>query len=147
MKTTLHRVYGKFLSLRQFIRKSINNVFFTFVYETERHNGIAELLEILGSVINGFAVPLKQEHKAFLINVLLPLHKPKGLSVYHPQLSYCINQLCEKDHTLTVHVVMSLIKFWPKVNSPKEVLLLSELEEVRVWAPTRGRVRRGSRLL
>ncbi|KAF9402519.1 hypothetical protein BGZ94_004889, partial [Podila epigama] len=48
LKTTLHRIYGKFLNLRAFIRRSINNVFFQFIYEKERHNGIAELLEILG---------------------------------------------------------------------------------------------------
>ena len=42
----------------------------------KRHNGIAELLEILGSIINGFALPLKDEHKQFLIKALLPL--PKG---------------------------------------------------------------------
>lgn len=34
-----------------------------FIFETERHNGVAELLEILGSIINGFALPLKEEHK------------------------------------------------------------------------------------
>ncbi|GMF58635.1 unnamed protein product [[Candida] boidinii] len=67
LKTTLHRIYGKFLSLRSFIRKSIANVFLTFVYDTERFNGISELLEILGSIINGFALPLKEEHKIFLI--------------------------------------------------------------------------------
>ncbi len=27
---------------------------------------LAELLEILGSIINGFALPLKEEHKQFL---------------------------------------------------------------------------------
>lgn len=36
------------------------------------------------SIINGFALPLKEEHKMFLIRVLLPLHKVKSLSVYHP---------------------------------------------------------------
>jgi serine/threonine-protein phosphatase 2A regulatory subunit B' len=46
LKTTLHRIYGKFLNLRSFIRRSINNVFFQFTYETERFNGVAELLEI-----------------------------------------------------------------------------------------------------
>ena len=51
---------GKFMSLRSFIRKAIGNVFFRFVYETEKHNGVGELLEILGSIINGFALPLKQ---------------------------------------------------------------------------------------
>ena len=39
---------GKFMSHRSFIRKSISNVFYQFVYETERHNGVGELLEILG---------------------------------------------------------------------------------------------------
>ena len=63
LKTTLHRIYGKFLGLRAFIRKQINNIFYNFIYETERHNGVAELLEILGSIINGFALPLKAEHK------------------------------------------------------------------------------------
>ena len=48
LKTTLHRIYGKFLSLRSFIRRQIKYVFLTFVYENEAHNGIAELLEILG---------------------------------------------------------------------------------------------------
>ena len=49
LKTILHRIYGKFMPYRAFIRKSINNIFYRFIYETERHNGIAELLEILGS--------------------------------------------------------------------------------------------------
>ncbi|EDO30734.1 predicted protein, partial [Nematostella vectensis] len=56
-----------------------------FIYETERHNGVAELLEILGSIINGFALPLKEEHKVFLMKVLMPLHKTKSLGMYHPQ--------------------------------------------------------------
>ena len=50
-------------------RKQINNIFYSFIYETERHNGVAELLEILGSIINGFALPLKEEHKTFLLKV------------------------------------------------------------------------------
>lgn len=130
LKTTLHRIYGKFLNLRAFIRRSINNVFFQFIYETERHNGIAELLEILGSIINGFALPLKEEHKVFLSRVLLPLHKVKCLAMYHPQLAYCVVQFIEKDSTLTERVVLGLLRFWPKTNSQKEVMFLNEIEEV-----------------
>uniref|UniRef100_S4RIW5 Serine/threonine protein phosphatase 2A regulatory subunit n=1 Tax=Petromyzon marinus TaxID=7757 RepID=S4RIW5_PETMA len=130
LKTTLHRIYGKFLGLRAYIRKQINNIFYRFIYETEHHNGIAELLEILGSIINGFALPLKEEHKVFLLKVLLPLHKVKSLSVYHPQLAYCVVQFLEKDSTLTEPVVMALMKFWPKTHSPKEVMFLNELEEI-----------------
>ncbi|KAH6918653.1 protein phosphatase PP2A0 B subunit gamma isoform [Coprinopsis sp. MPI-PUGE-AT-0042] len=130
LKTTLHRIYGKFLNLRAFIRRSINNVFFQFIYESERHNGIAELLEILGSIINGFALPLKEEHKVFLTRVLIPLHKVKSLSLYHPQLAYCVVQFLEKDPTLAEEVMLGLLKYWPKVNSPKEVMFLNEVEEV-----------------
>ncbi|XP_055853925.1 serine/threonine-protein phosphatase 2A 56 kDa regulatory subunit gamma isoform isoform X2 [Episyrphus balteatus] len=130
LKTVLHRIYGKFLGLRAFIRKQINNVFYRFIYETEHHNGIAELLEILGSIINGFALPLKEEHKQFLLKVLLPLHKAKSLSVYHPQLTYCVVQFLEKDPSLSEPVIRSLLKFWPKTHSPKEVMFLNELEEL-----------------
>ncbi|KAI9672581.1 MAG: Serine/threonine-protein phosphatase 2A 56 kDa regulatory subunit delta isoform [Alyxoria varia] len=130
LKTTLHRIYGKFLNLRSYIRRSINNVFFQFIYETERFNGIAELLEILGSIINGFALPLKEEHKLFLTRVLIPLHKVKSLSMYHPQLAYCIVQFLEKDANLTEEVVNGLLKYWPKVNSTKEVMFLNEVEDI-----------------
>lgn len=130
LKTTLHRIYGKFLNLRSYIRRSINNVFFQFTYETERFNGIAELLEILGSIINGFALPLKEEHKLFLTRVLIPLHKVKSLSMYHPQLAYCIVQFLEKDAALTEEVVLGLLRYWPKVNSTKEVMFLNEVEDI-----------------
>ncbi|CAK9293708.1 unnamed protein product [Gordionus sp. m RMFG-2023] len=130
LKTILHRIYGKFLGLRAYIRTQINNIFYRFIYEQEMHNGIAELLEILGSIINGFALPLKPEHKQFLLRVLLPLHKAKSLCFYHPQLTYCVVQFLEKDSTLTESVVNGLLKFWPKIHSPKEVMFLNELEEI-----------------
>lgn len=130
LKTVLHRIYGKFLGLRAFIRKQINNIFLRFIYETESFNGIGELLEILGSIINGFALPLKAEHKSFLGKVLIPLHKSRTLSLYHAQLAYCVVQFLEKDASLTEPVVMGLLKFWPKTCSQKEVMFLGEIEEI-----------------
>ncbi|XP_059661111.1 serine/threonine protein phosphatase 2A 59 kDa regulatory subunit B' zeta isoform-like isoform X2 [Cornus florida] len=130
LKTILHRIYGKFMVHRPFIRKAINNIFYRFIFETEKHSGIAELLEILGSIINGFALPLKEEHKLFLVRALIPLHKPKCVSMYHQQLSYCITQFVEKDVKLADTVIRGLLKYWPITNSSKEVMFLSELEEV-----------------
>ncbi|KAF9669551.1 hypothetical protein SADUNF_Sadunf14G0119200 [Salix dunnii] len=130
LKTILHRIYGKFMVHRPFIRKAINNIFYRFIFETERHNGIAEMLEILGSIINGFALPLKEEHKLFLVRALIPLHKPKCVSMYHQQLSYCITQFVEKDFKLADTVIRGLLKYWPITNSSKEVMFLGELEEV-----------------
>jgi len=34
LKTVLHRIYGKFLSLRAYIRKQINNIFLQYVQVT-----------------------------------------------------------------------------------------------------------------
>ncbi|KAK7283054.1 hypothetical protein RIF29_12296 [Crotalaria pallida] len=130
LKTILHRVYGKFMVHRPFIRKSINNIFYRFMFETEKHNGIAELLEILGSIVSGFALPLKEEHKMFLWRVLIPLHKPKSMGVYFQQLSYCVIQFIEKEPKLASTVIRGLLKYWPITNSQKEVMFLGELEEI-----------------
>ncbi|KAJ1436250.1 Protein phosphatase 2A, regulatory B subunit, B56 [Sesbania bispinosa] len=130
LKTILHRIYGKFMVHRPFIRKAINNIFYRFIFETQRHNGIGELLEILASIINGFALPMKEEHKLFLIRTLIPLHKPKSISSYHQHLSYCVVQFVEKDNRLADPVIRGLLKYWPVTNCHKEVLFLGELEEV-----------------
>ncbi|KAF7806335.1 serine/threonine protein phosphatase 2A 57 kDa regulatory subunit B' kappa isoform-like [Senna tora] len=130
LKTVLHRIYGKFMAHRPFIRKSVSNIMYHFVFETERHNGIAELLEIFGSVISGFALPLKEEHRIFLWRVLIPLHKPKSVGIYHQQLTYCVVQFIYKDPKLASTVIKGLLKYWPVTNSQKELMFLSELEEV-----------------
>ncbi|CAL9194239.1 unnamed protein product [Musa hybrid cultivar] len=130
LKTILHRIYGKFMVHRPFIRKAVSNIFYRFVFETDRHNGIAELLEVFGSVISGFALPLKEEHKIFLWRALIPLHKPKTLGVYLQQLTYCMTQFIEKEPMLASSVIKGLLRYWPVTNSQKEVMFLSELEEV-----------------
>ena len=77
------------------------------------------------SIVNGFAVPIKKEHKQMLQKYLIPLHKvlcfpatkqscsrsklafdpsrqlPEMRLHYAPQLSYCMTLFCGKDHTLT----------------------------------------------
>uniref|UniRef100_A0A671NFN9 Serine/threonine protein phosphatase 2A regulatory subunit n=1 Tax=Sinocyclocheilus anshuiensis TaxID=1608454 RepID=A0A671NFN9_9TELE len=132
LKTVLHRIYGKFLGLRAFIRKQINNIFLRFVYETEHFNGVAELLEILGSIINGFALPLKAEHKQFLVKVLIPLHTVRSLSLFHAQLAYCIVQFLEKDPALTEPVIRGLLKFWPKTCSQKEETAFKCMQQLTI---------------
>lgn len=130
LKIILHRIYGKFMVHRSCIRIEIQNVFYRFIYETERHNGIAELLEILGSIINGFALPLKLEHTRFLSRALITLHKPSGIGMYQQQLTYCICQYIEKDKSTAVTIINGLIKYWPWSCAMKQMLFLNELEEI-----------------
>lgn len=158
-KLLLSQILGKFLGLRGFIRKSINNIFLEFAYEDDSFNGVGELLEILGSIINGFAVPIKAEHKLFLSKVkscslpwfqcsnqvLIPLHKSRRYTSFQPHLSYCIVQFVEKESASTMLVVGSMLRVWPITNTAKggfilvftsrndslsEIMFLSEIEEI-----------------
>jgi serine/threonine-protein phosphatase 2A regulatory subunit B' len=43
---------------------------------------------------------------------------------------HIVVQFLDKDSSLTEPVVHSLLKYWPKVHSPKEVMFLNELEEI-----------------
>ncbi|KAA8535966.1 hypothetical protein F0562_028444 [Nyssa sinensis] len=130
LKNVFHLIYSKFTLHRSFMRKAMNDVFLHYIFEMDRHGGIGELLEIWGSIINGFAVPLKQEHRVFLMRVLVPLHKPKGMQVYHRQLAYCVSQFVQKEPVLGGVVVRGILKYWPVTNCQKEVFLIGELEEI-----------------
>uniref|UniRef100_A0A7N6BRM8 Serine/threonine protein phosphatase 2A regulatory subunit n=1 Tax=Anabas testudineus TaxID=64144 RepID=A0A7N6BRM8_ANATE len=110
LKTILHRVYGKLLGLRAYIRKQINNIFLRFIYETEHFNGVAELLEILGRYV----------HIMCVLTV-----SPLSL-----QLAYCVVQFMEKDATVTEYIIRGLLKYWPKTCTQKEVMFLGEIEEI-----------------
>ncbi|XP_008806167.2 serine/threonine protein phosphatase 2A 57 kDa regulatory subunit B' beta isoform-like [Phoenix dactylifera] len=130
LKNVYHQLYSKLTIERSFMRRSMSNVFLRFAFETERHCGIGELLEIWGSIINGFAVPLKKEHRVFLARVLVPLHKPKWMPAYHHQLSYCISQFVQKEPELGGVVLRGILRYWPVTNCQKEVLLISELDDL-----------------
>ncbi|MED6109130.1 hypothetical protein PIB30_030796 [Stylosanthes scabra] len=89
LKSVYHKIYSKFIKDRSLMRKSMKDVLLNHVFEIERHPGIAELLEIWGTIINGFTVPLKEEHKLFLMRVLIPLHKTKGMQYRKLALPLC----------------------------------------------------------
>nr|GLL23576.1 serine/threonine protein phosphatase 2A 57 kDa regulatory subunit B' alpha isoform-like [Ipomoea trifida] len=131
LKNVFHRIYSKFTFYRSFMRKAMNDVFLHYIFETEqRHPGIGELLEIWGTIINGFSVPLKDEHKLFFTRVLIPLHRPKAMQAYHKQLAYCVFQFVQKEAELAGVVVRGILKYWPLTNCHKEIVLIGELEEL-----------------
>ena len=109
LKTVTHRIYGKLTNRRVTIRKTINYVFYQFLYEKKEHNGIAELLEILASIINGFTVPIRPEHKQSLERSLIPLHNTRFYENYSIQLSYCMTLYVAKDPSLSCPVVSLLV--------------------------------------
>lgn len=129
LKTILHRVYGRFMPLRAPIRKSICNVCYRYIYDRKSSNGIAEFLDIFSSIIHGFALPIKVEHQEFLKNVLIPLHKTPNLELFHQHLAECVIQFIYKDYRMGPIVIGGLLKFWPVMCPPKEVVFLDELQD------------------
>ena len=75
LKNILHKLYAKLVPRRKMIRKAINETFYQLIHEGHKFNGASELLDILASIISGFAVPLREEHVIFFNNVIIPLHK------------------------------------------------------------------------
>jgi len=130
LKTILHRIYGKFMVLRPSVRRLIHQTFLKIIYESETHNGVGELLEVLGSIINGFALPLKEEHQDFLMKALIPLYRVKSLPSFHQQLSYCLFQYVEKDPRLSYDIITAMLRCWPVSAASKQVLFLNELEDL-----------------
>lgn len=130
VKTILHRIYANFMMMRSYIRSIIKSEIMCYMNYSQRHNGICEILEILGSIINGFATPLKVEHISFMAQVLLPLHRIMYVKTILPQLSYCVSKFVEKDPTLSAGVVMGVLSYWPRLSNQKEVSFLQELEEL-----------------
>lgn len=130
VKTLLHRMYGRFLSYRSMIRRMMAHRFYEAIYEGRSNRGIAEMLEFLGSIINGFATPLKSEHVRFLEVALIPLLKSYLLPTYLLELMYCLTQFVEKDPNTAISVIRGLRRYWPTKNTGKQLMFLQLVEEV-----------------
>ena len=130
LKTILHRMYGKFMVLRPYIKKQIMNLLMRIVHDNETHNGLTELLEILSSITSGLATPLRPEHSEFFKRVLVPLHKVKTLANYNTQLQLCVKNYLDKSQALSIPLILGLLKFWPITCPAKEVIFITEIEEV-----------------
>ena len=83
LKNILHRLYANLVPRRKMISPAITDSFYTLIHENYKFNGSPELLDILASIISGFAVPLREEHVNFFKTVIIPLHKVQTSHLYH----------------------------------------------------------------
>jgi len=135
VKTAVHRLYGRFLCHRAVIRRYMRHVIYSCVWDGASdegwHAGLGEMLELLASIINGFALPLRQEHRQFLMRALLPLHSSRLLPLFHGPLVCCIAQFAAKEPTQLIPVIMnSLLRYWPHASTSKQLLFLAEIDEL-----------------
>jgi serine/threonine-protein phosphatase 2A regulatory subunit B' len=127
IKTILHRLYVKIIPRRKIIRKAMSEVFLAMIHEDKKFNGANELLEILSSLISGFAVPLREEHVSFFKTILVPLHKVHNSQTFHEKLQRCSLLYFGKEPALVSDLLKGLLRYWPFGNSVKEGLFIDEL--------------------
>ena len=130
LKNILHRLYAKLVPRRRMIRKALTDNFNTLIHETYKFNGTSELLDILASVISGFAVPLREEHVVFFHNIIISLHKVQTCHKFHNELLRCSMLFLSKEPQLAFPLIRGLLKFWPFANYTKETLFLAELLDI-----------------
>ena len=130
LKNILHKLYAKLVPRRKMIRKAITDCFQILIHEIHKFNGASELLDILASIISGFAVPLREEHVVFFKNIIIPLHKVQTSNLYFDNLIRCSMLFLTKDSSLAVPLLEGILKYWPFANFVKETLFLQELPEV-----------------
>ncbi|PRP78362.1 serine/threonine- protein phosphatase regulatory subunit epsilon [Planoprotostelium fungivorum] len=124
LKNVVHRLYYDIVPLRGYIRQQIGNSLLEYVHEKKPHCGIVELLTVLESIIDGFMSPLREEHKNFFNRVLVLLYKTPHYKQFHQQLTQCVVRFVRKDIEL---LFASILKYWPKAESEKQVLLLRDI--------------------
>lgn len=127
----LRKLYSRMIQKRKTIRRAMNQYLFELLHgEKDRQNGAAEILEIYQSIISGYVVPLREEHRQFFSNILVPLHKCHSYPLFQEQLVPCCLIFLVKDKTLAPMLLRSMLKFWPFASSDKEKLFLTEVREV-----------------
>jgi len=112
------------------IRKAITDCFHILIHEIHKFNGASELLDILASIISGFAVPLREEHIVFFKTIIIPLHKVQTSNIYFENLIRCSMLFLTKDSSLAISLLEGILIYWPFANFVKETLFLQELPEV-----------------
>jgi serine/threonine-protein phosphatase 2A regulatory subunit B' len=123
-------MYAKVVPRRKMMRRAMDQMFQVLIHEAHKFNGASEILDILASIISGYAVPLREEHIKFFNNIILPLHKVQTNPQFFEQLLRCTMLYLTKDRSLAVPLLDALLKYWPFANTEKEILYLTELREV-----------------
>ena len=135
LKTIIHRIYGKCMVSRILIRQAISRELMVDSYQENTDSrqtsyGNAEYLEILIAIIDGFGESLKAEHRLIYEQCLLPLHRSPCIGSFRSQLIKAICKFIQKDQSLADQAILIVLKYWPKIDTSKEISSLHELETI-----------------
>ncbi|ETO32701.1 protein phosphatase 2a, regulatory subunit [Reticulomyxa filosa] len=124
----LHKIYARCLKLRAHIVDLMSTYLYRIIHslDPEHFNGVIEMLQITCSIIPGLTVPVKDSWQKFLKNILVPLHKCRGLKKFWEQLTQCCVNFVAKDGLAGVVLLSGLLRYWPRQSPQKEEIFIME---------------------
>jgi hypothetical protein len=75
LKRIIHKSYRIFPEHRLLVRKMMGTIFREYITNQLPPTGLRELLEVAGCFARGLELPLKADHRNFLTNSIVSLHK------------------------------------------------------------------------
>ena len=166
VKSIVHRIYGGFVAKREYLVTRFHWMAGRYLTALQASlfaigrpatfAGLSELLQVIASIAQGLAAPLKTRFNDLFRTAVLQLHQPAGtlfnehavLGLFHQALSFCTLSFVQRDPaTLAIVTLKHLISSWPNTNSKHAVLLLNEMEEVLELLPAEQMSGRNLRML
>ena len=130
LKLILHKLYSKIICRRKFIRNIIGNYLILSNIKLNEYNGVKELLDVMSSIVSGFAIPLRNEHIIFFKNIITPLYKSESCNLYFNNLVNCSILFLEKDRTLSIPLLERILDYFNFQDYNMKISFLDEIKEI-----------------
>jgi serine/threonine-protein phosphatase 2A regulatory subunit B' len=120
-------IYEFVAELRPFSWRVVSSALTRIQFEGEPFVAAKPILSALMTIIAGFDAPLDKKYLPFFHNVLLPLHRNQFFVYFAKELVTCVCQYLERDSSLVVSVFRTIIRYWPRLQPQKQMVLLDEI--------------------
>jgi hypothetical protein len=120
-------VYEYVTELRSIAWTLVTCALSRILYDDEPFVSARPILRSFAGVIAGLKTPLGKVYRDFFHDVLLPLHRNQFLVYFANELFTCVTQFLEKDHQLVLEVFVTILRYWPRLQPQKQILILEEL--------------------
>jgi serine/threonine-protein phosphatase 2A regulatory subunit B' len=120
-------VYEHVIQLRRFAWRVVESSLSRVLFETEPFVAAKPILAGFASVIAGLRTPLDPKHLPFFHEILLPLHRNQFLVYFSKELLTCVWQYLEKDGSLVISVFQTVIRYWPRLQPQKQMIMIDEI--------------------
>lgn len=120
-------IYEHVPRIRSFAWDVVSLALTRILHDDEPFTSAKPILKAMSGIIAGLKKPLNEKYLPFWHEVLLPLHRCEYMTYFAQELFICVAQMLEKEHSLVIDVYKTLVKYWPRLQPPKQMLFIDEI--------------------